>query len=281
MSFPSRRLGWGCCLVGALLWGCGDDGDEAGPRESNGSTDDSNNGGDSSDDGGVGSSNPPGTNPPGNNPPGSNPPGGNGSTPPGSGAAPPSFEAPDPVLPDVDGDTPVSDLDDDEAEQVCEAYLETAERLLDRVEGACGFVGLSVLDELESPTDQEFQAACHEAREGCRLDAEAGKQALAGAQCGEASECEATVDEFNQCYAQIHLLDSVVLGPLSAAEVPPCDEMTVQEATVKQGEVVLGLLPALLNEDLASLFEGESACQAIDEQCPGYSVPVEEFGLPQ
>ncbi len=260
MSFLRRGLG--CCLVGALLWGCGDD--DAGPQDDP----DNQNGGNQLD---GGDSNPPGSNPPGSNPPGSNPPGSN----------PPPAEAPDPILPGVEGDTPVSELEDAEVEQVCEAYLETGERLLGRAEGLCGFVGLSVLDELESPTDEAFQAACHEARERCRLDTESGKQALADAQCGDASECGATIDQFNECYAQMHLLDSVIIGPLSAQEVPACEDMTVQAATEKQTELLFALLPALLNEDLASLFEGESACEVIDEECPGYAIPVEEFGLPQ
>lgn len=267
-----RRLGLGWCLVGALLWGCGDDDNGGGPApaETNDGSKDQNADGradggaeDNSGDGSLG-----------NNPPG------NGQTPPGStpSGSPPSL--PDPILPEVEGDTPLSELEEDEADQVCQAYMDSAKQMLERSEALCSLAGLSVLQEMDSPTDEEFRTACNEARESCRLESQGGAQALANAQCGDASECAATVDQFNECQLMMHRLDALVLGPLSSIEVADCNDMSAQQARMKSDEVLVALLPALLSEELVALLEEGNACEVIDEQCPGYAIPTDSFQPP-
>lgn len=185
---------------------------------------------------------------------------------------PPDIEPPDPILPDLPQDTPVSDLTDDQFQEVCDAYLESADRVLKNYGKACGVVALNDALEAEPETTEEFRELCGEARLGCEAETKAATALVGSLECNQDGTCQATVAEFNSCNQQISAVDRGLLFPLANVDVPPCEKLTPRIARAVQLEafVALGGSLELIEEAMAD----DSACNAIQNQCPDFVVPL-------
>jgi hypothetical protein len=183
---------------------------------------------------------------------------------------------PEDLLPDTPPETPVSDLSDEEFEDLCDPYLGEATTAISGLEGLCAFAGISAATESSAATVEEFQAACGEARIQCETDTAAAQVVAESLECTRPEDCTATVAEVEACYQQLYLLNGVILGPVGGAEFPPCEELTPTAAGIIVAQVGLYVLAnAALAADATGMpvdVEGDP-CQDLETTCPGLGVP--------
>ncbi|MEN9579299.1 MAG: hypothetical protein RJA70_2308 [Pseudomonadota bacterium] len=179
---------------------------------------------------------------------------------------------PDDLLPDVPRDTPIADLTDDQFEEVCGAYLETAKSVVENIEGACGFSALNDALEANTQSTEEFREVCSEARLTCESEAKAAQGAVGLLTCNQDTTCQATVEQFSSCNQQISAINGGLLVPVAGVEVPPCDKLTPRIAQAIQIQAFVALAGSLgLIEEIGN---ADSPCKAIQMECPDFAVPV-------
>lgn len=188
----------------------------------------------------------------------------------------PVFEPPPPVLPDEDPETPISELDEDQFEQVCTAYLDTAAQLVESYQSFCAAQAVTAAQESGVTDPEEYRAACAEALAVCENEAAAAAAALTVVECSQEA-CSATLADFDGCRTQVSAVDAVIFAPIAALEAPACDEVTPAVGAAFSLRVAATVLVALagVSEDGGEdPFSEDSPCDSIDQQCPGFAVPV-------
>lgn len=150
---------------------------------------------------------------------------------------------------DVPGDTPLSDLTDDQVDQLCDDF---SERFSGATFDETGCRLSAVFSAILAQTDEEAQELCKASYDECKA-----MPADTGDSCEKpGADCMATVDELNAC------LDDAneAFGTLGDA-LPSCD-------TLKRSDV------AGLFTQFGSFMNPES-CATYEEKCPsGPQVPT-------
>jgi hypothetical protein len=155
---------------------------------------------------------------------------------------------------DVPGNTPLSDLTDDQFEQLCDDFSE-------RFSGAqyddtaCKLN--AVFSSIFAQSDEEAQQLCKTSYDNCKASPSDNTQS-----CEKpGSECTATVDEMNACLDEV----SEIFGGLTQA-LPSCDTLKVSEVT--------SLLLQIGTSTPAS-------CATYEEKCPdGPQAPGADDAMP-
>jgi hypothetical protein len=108
-----------------------------------------------------------------------------------------------PVLTDVDPDTELSDLDDDQLKEVCTAYVKTSDAVSDSLGQLCPAQSLFFAIQTESVIDDEsYQAECAAQLDACEEQVEEANEETPEQRCAGAGACGATLEDFNACNAQ-------------------------------------------------------------------------------
>jgi hypothetical protein len=193
----------------------------------------------------------------------------------------PSGDLGDPVLEDVPPETELSDLDEEQLAEVCEAYVKTSEAVSANLGALCPTQGLFQASQSADVTDDEsYQAECAEQVEACELQIAATQEDSPAERCENGAACGASVQDFNDCNAQIAALNRLVLEPLTESEVPECSETTQTQAS--STALVLGIrvaagLNAVTAEAGGSPTDQEGPCARISEACPELGVALGAF----
>lgn len=193
----------------------------------------------------------------------------------------PSGDLGEPVLEDVPPETELSDLDEDQLAEVCEAYVATATAVSVNLGQLCPAQGLFQAVQSEEVTDDDsYQSACTDKVAACEADVAAAQEASPAERCESAATCGASVADFNACNLQIAALNSVVLEPLTEQEVPECSETTQSEANnlaLALGiQLTLGLAQ-VSNQAGGSPTDEDGPCARINEACPDLGVVLGAF----
>ena len=190
--------------------------------------------------------------------------------------APTPTGLPDPVLPDVPSDTPLSDLEDDELQEVCDAYIRTAEVMVGRMPGLCNLQGVSAGLETMSTDEATLRAACEVGRDSCADQAASAEDTVDMLTCGPANDCDATLEQFNECNRQIAAADQYLLGPLLELDAPECSELTATEAAALAAEAEITLLTGAISAGVAGgglPSAADGPCAELEQQCPEFAAP--------
>jgi hypothetical protein len=187
----------------------------------------------------------------------------------------------EPVLEDVPPETELSDLDEDQLAEVCEAYVATATAVSVNLGQLCPAQGLFQAVQSDEVTDDEsYQAACADRVAACEAEVTTAQEASPAERCESASTCGASVADFNACNLQIAALNSIVLEPLTEQEVPECSETTQSQANnvaLSLGlQLTLGLAQ-VSNEAGGSPTDEDGPCARINEACPDLGVVLGAF----
>lgn len=187
----------------------------------------------------------------------------------------------DPVLEDVPPETELSDLDDDQRAEVCEAYVKTASAVSVNLGMLCPAQGLFQAVQSETVTDDEsYQTECAAQVEACELQVAAAQEDSPQERCENGAACGASVKDFNDCNAQIAALNELVLEPLTEQTVPECSETTQAEASnaaLLLGIQVVGGLNAVTAQAGGNPTDEEGPCARISEACPELGVALGAF----
>lgn len=188
---------------------------------------------------------------------------------------PPDFEPPPPVLPDEDPQTPISELDEEQFEQVCGAYLDTASQLVASYQTFCAAQAVTTAQESGTTDTEAYRATCADALAACEDEAAAAEATVTVLECSQ-DDCSATLADFDGCRTQVAMIDSVIFAPIAQLDAPSCDEVTPTSGAAFSLRVAATVLVALatVSEEGGDPLAEESPCDAIDEQCPGLIVPV-------
>jgi hypothetical protein len=187
---------------------------------------------------------------------------------------------PDPVLEDVNPQTPLSGLTDDQLQEVCDAYLETATSITTNLPGICPAQAVLTASQSMPESDAEAQEACVATETTCDMQVAASQTAIAGADCARAEECGATIADFNACNRQIAALNEMVIVPVGDLNAPECSSLTVSGAsgfsTLAGLTVLLGLASA---EEAGggSPTDESGPCQRLQEECPEFGAALDAF----
>lgn len=189
-------------------------------------------------------------------------------------------DLPDPVLDDLPSETPLSDLDEDELAEVCAAYLKTATSITENLDGICPAQAVITASQGGSTTEDELQQECVTAEATCVTQVQASKAALGAANCEEADECGATIEDFNACNRQVAALDQMVIVPVGNLDAPACESVTATEAgafAISGGfQLLIWMQQASEAGGGAPTDEG-GPCQRIQEQCPELGAVLNAF----
>jgi hypothetical protein len=187
------------------------------------------------------------------------------------------LEPPEPLLPDTPPETPVSDLSEDEFEELCEPYLGEATNTVSSLDALCGLAGIGAANDSSAATVEEYQRACGEARIQCETDSAAAQVLVESLECTMPEDCMATVEQVDACYQQLYVLNAAILEPLGLTEFPPCEELTPAQGGVIAAQVLLYLLA---NATIAQGVTGEPVdqegdpCEELEMVCPGLAAPA-------
>jgi hypothetical protein len=194
----------------------------------------------------------------------------------GAPASQATYVPPPPILPDVDPATPISDLSSEEFEQVCAAYVETLDGLIENLAASCDTQAVSAAQDSGATDTEEYRAACAEARAVCVEQSAAAALIVSVLECNDQS-CAATLDQFDSCRTQVAALDAVAFRPIAALDAPSCDEVTPALGAAYALRVAATLLVSSAGvsaEQGGSPFQDDSPCDAINNQCPGFAAPL-------
>lgn len=204
-----------------------------------------------------------------------------------SDSAPPTPQpAPDglgaPVLSDVDPDTELSELDEDQLEEVCAAYIKTSDAVSDNLEQLCPAQSLFFAIQAETVTDDaSFQAECATQQKACETQIDEANDETPEDRCAGASECGATLEDFNACNAQVAAMNRLVFIPLTKQDVSECSETSLADATNQASALgilfLLGLTQAS-NAAGGSPTDADGPCQRIASACPEFGLALGAFG---
>lgn len=190
--------------------------------------------------------------------------------------SPGSGELPEPVLPDVPPETPLSELDDDQLQEVCEAYVETAEVMVSRLPDVCNIRGAGAGIAAETMDEATLRAACEVGHDACVSAASDAEDTVASLSCGPAGDCDATLEQFNDCNRQIAAANELLLTPLIELDAPECSELTVAEAAALEGQVNLVLITGAISVGVAAgglPSDADGPCGELERQCPDFAAP--------
>lgn len=201
---------------------------------------------------------------------------------PGNTSQPAPDELGSPVLPDVDPDTELSDLDEDQLKEVCTAYVKTSDAVGDSLEQLCPAQSLFFAFQAESVDDDaSYQAECEAQLEACQTQVDESDDATPEERCAGAAECGATLEDFNACNAQVAAMNRLVFIPLTKEEVAECSETSYQEAADKAGSLGLAFIVRLAQvtaQTGGNPADADGPCQRIAEACPEFGVALGAFG---
>lgn len=189
-------------------------------------------------------------------------------------------DLPDPVLEELPPETPLSSLDEDQLAEVCEAYLATATSITNNLDGICPAQAVLTAQQSGATTNDELQESCVAAEAMCDAQVETSKAALSDANCAQAEECGATIEDFNACNRQVAALDQMVIVPVGELEAPACESVTTSQAStfgVSGGIQVLIWMQQASEAGGGSPTEENGPCQRIREQCPELGVVLDAF----
>lgn len=193
----------------------------------------------------------------------------------------PSEDLGKPVLEDVPPETELSDLDEDQLAEVCEAYVATATAVSVNLGQLCPAQGLFQAVQSEEVTDDEsYQAACTDRVAACEAEVATAQEASPAERCESAATCGASVADFNECNLQIAALNSIVLEPLTEQEISECSETTQSQAN--NLALLLGLqltvgLGQVSTQAGGSPTDEDGPCARINEACPDLGVVLGAF----
>lgn len=185
-------------------------------------------------------------------------------------------ELPDPVLPDVPSDTPLSELDDDELEQVCEAYVETAELMVAKLPDLCPLLGVNAGLSAMTTDQSMLRAACSVGFDECADDVTTAEASVGTLTCGPASDCTATIGQFNACNRQVAAVNQWLLDPLIELDAPSCEEVTSASATslqISAGITLIGGNARVVAEAGGLPSDADSPCAELQQECPDFAAP--------
>lgn len=190
-------------------------------------------------------------------------------------------EVGDPVLEEVPPATELSELDDEQRAEVCEAYVKTSVAVSANLEALCPTQGLFQAAQNEEVTDDEsFRAECTAQVEACEAQVAAAGEDSPEERCASGSACGATIKEFNDCNRQIAALNRIVLEPLTEEEVSECSETTQAEASNTASELGITVLFGIAKvngEAGGSPTDEDGPCARISEACPELGVALGAF----
>ncbi len=187
----------------------------------------------------------------------------------------------DPVLEEVPPETELSELDEDQLAEVCEAYVKTSNAVSANLGELCPAQGLFQATQSADVTDDEsYQAECAAQVEACEEQVATASEETPEMRCESAGQCGASVQDFNDCNAQIAALNEYVLGPLSNQQVTECSETT--QAQANNQALLLGLtfaagLTTVEQEAGGSPTDADGPCARISEACPELGVALGAF----
>ncbi len=138
------------------------------------------------------------------------------------------------VEPPVSRTKVLSELTDDERDELCATVDQVAGANVDRI---CNFTGVITAGFSQAESDEQLQAACEENRQSCADDFDA--------EC-DIPNCEATVDQLVACYNEVLEFYS--------QEVPQCSDLTLE-------------MLSEFNQDEISGPEAGPACAAYNNAC--------------
>lgn len=194
----------------------------------------------------------------------------------------PSDDLGEPVLEDVPPETELSDLDEDQLAEVCEAYIATSTAVSVNLGQLCPAQGLALAVQSEEVTDDEsYQAACTDQVAACEAEVATAQEVSPAERCESAATCGASVADFNACNLQIAALNSIVLAPLTEQEVPECSETTQAQANNIALPLIVQfslLLAQASKEAGGSPTDEDGPCARINEACPELGVVLGAFG---
>lgn len=199
-----------------------------------------------------------------------------------SGPAEPSGDGlGDPVLEDVPPATELSELDEDQLAEVCVAYVKTATAVSANLGELCPTQGLFQATQNPEVTDDEsYQAECAEQVAACEVQVAAAQEDSPEERCANGAACGATVEDFNDCNAQIAALNRLVLEPLTDKEVSECSETALTDArdaaTLLGLEVLIGL-NSVTREAGGSPTDEDGPCSRVSAECPELGVALGAF----
>jgi len=195
--------------------------------------------------------------------------------------APTGGDIGDPVLDDVPPETELSDLDDEQRAEVCEAYVKTANAVSANLGELCPAQGLFQAVQTETVTnDATYQDECAARVEACEVQVAAAQEDSPAERCASGAACGASVKDFNDCNAQIAALNRVVLEPLTGQTIPECSETTQTQATnaaLLLGITVVAGLNQVTDETGGNPTEEDGPCARISEACPELGVALGAF----
>lgn len=250
----NRTSAWVLAVTALLAWGCGSD-DKP-------DTDSTNNTGDDTES--SSSSSPSST----------------ASQPAPSPTAPDGVG--DPVLEDIPPETELSELDEDQLAEVCGAYVKTSTAVNANLGDLCPVQSLFLAVQTEGVDDDEsYESACSEELEACEALVDVSQAQTPEERCESASECGATIEDFNACNRQIAAMNRILLAPLANEEVSACSETSYSQASSQA--TLLGLqgllgLTQVSQEEGGNPTDPDGPCQRIGDACPDLGVALGAFG---
>jgi hypothetical protein len=187
-----------------------------------------------------------------------------------------------PVLTDVDPDTELSDLDDDQLKEVCTAYVKTSDAVSDSLGQLCPAQSLFFAIQTESVIDDEsYQAECAAQLDACEEQVEEANEETPEQRCAGAGACGATLEDFNACNAQIAAMNRLVLVPLTKEKIQECSDTSHQDAANKAAALGVMFFVNLANvtaQTGGNPTQADGPCQRIAETCPEFGLALGAFG---
>ncbi len=116
---------------------------------------------------------------------------------------------------------------------------------------------------------------------------EASKTSLSEANCEQAEECGASIEDFNACNRQVAALNQMVIVPVGELDAPACESVTVTQAStfaISGGVQVLIWMQQASEAGGGSPTDEGGPCERIQELCPELGVVLDAFSglqLPQ
>ncbi len=180
-----------------------------------------------------------------------------------------AVEQPKPLLPNKDADTPLGDLTDKEFKAACEPFLETATEVVSSAAQLCQIAAfIQAANDETAESDKDFQAACKNAQSECDTASVLLEATTEATSCGDATDCDATLGELNECRRSLVIAHEAVLIPAGGWSLPDCTKTTARDgrSLATQLTLLLGVAAVQLSVDAEQ--PESNACSAVQEKCP-------------